>query len=138
MDNIKSLIQKNRQFLLYCVVGASNTLITWAVSYALIKLAGLSGNVASIPAYAAGIVNGYIWSSRKVFRAKSTMGNFTKFVAVNVIMIALNFLLVYLFETQLKIDGFLSQVLATPFTFVGNYILNKYWTFRQTKKTNQI
>ena len=133
LEKIKSLIQKNRQFLLYCVVGASNTLITWAVSFLLVKAAGLSGTVASFPAYAAGIVNGYIWSTRAVFKAKGTMRNFSKFIAVNVLMIALNYLLVLLFEGQLRIDGFVSQVLATPFTFVGNFVLNKYWTF-QTKK----
>lgn len=133
---IKELLKKYRQFLLYCIVGASNTLITWVISYVLTSsLVGWSATVASFPAYAAGIVNGYIWSTRTVFKAKGTVGNLTKFILVNVAMIGLNFLLVWLFENRLGIKGFLSQVLATPFTFIGNYLLNKFWTFRKPAST---
>lgn len=129
---IRELLKKYRQFLLYCIVGASNTLITWIISYLLTSPkvgVGWSAAVASFPAYAAGIVNGYIWSTRTVFKAKGTVSNLTKFVLVNVAMIGLNFLLVWVFENPLGVKGFLAQVLATPFTFIGNYVLNKFWTF---------
>jgi putative flippase GtrA len=135
ITKVKELMKKYRQFLLYCIVGASNTLITWVVSYILTSgLVGWSATAASIPAYALGIINGYIWSTRTVFKAKGTVSNLTKFVLVNVLMIGLNFLLVWLFENQFGIKGFVSQVLATPFTFIGNYVLNKFWTFAKKKE----
>lgn len=129
ISRIKDLLIKYRQFLLYCVVGASNTLITLLVSFLLTQYAGFSGAAASVPAYTAGIVNGYVWSTRTVFRTKGTVVNFAKFVAVNALMIGLNFLLVWLFERKLGLGAFVSQVLATPFTFIGNYTLNRLWTF---------
>lgn len=137
IDKIKALVVKYRQFLLFCIVGASNTLITLGVSYVLNKVLNIDPIVASIPAYAAGIVNGYIWSTLYVFRAKKTAGNLTKFIVVNAAMIALNLLLVALYTKLFNISGFLSQVLATPFTLVGNYLLNKFWTFSEKNKKSE-
>lgn len=134
IHKLKSLFEKYRQFLTYCIVGASNTLITWAVFYLLNKLLGWSEVPSSILSYAAGIVNGFFWSTRAVFKTKGTVTNLTKFILVNVLMIGLNALLVWLFHQQFGIDSFVSQMLATPFTFIGNYTLNKIWTFSSKGK----
>ena len=134
LDKLKALFEKYRQFLLYCIVGAANTLITWGVFYLLNKLLHWDEVPSSILAYGAGIVNGFIWSTRAVFKTRGTVTNLTKFVLVNVLMIGLNALLVWLFHEQLGVESFLSQVLATPFTFVGNFTLNKLWTFSSKDK----
>ena len=134
LTKLRTLLQKHRQFLLYCVVGASNTLITLGVFYLLNKRLGWSGVLSSILAYGAGIVNGFIWSTRAVFRTKGTVANLTKFILVNALMIGLNALLVWLFHEKLAVDSFVAQMLATPFTFIGNFTLNKLWTFSEKEK----
>jgi putative flippase GtrA len=132
-NGIKGLIQKHRQFLLYSIVGAANTLITWTVFYVLNKRLGMNEIAVSVLAYGAGIINGFIWSTRAVFKTKGTVTNFTKFIAVNILMIGLNAVLVGVFHNQLGIDSFLCQIMATPFTFIGNFVLNKFWTFMPRK-----
>lgn len=131
---LKALFVKHNQFLRFCIVGASNTLITWGISYLLILKLSMDTVLATIIAYSAGIINGYIWSTRAVFKTKGTAGNLTKFIIVNALMIGLNLLLVLLFSSGLKIDGFIAQMLATPFTLIGNFILNKFWTFSEKKE----
>lgn len=134
LAKLSDLMKKHRQFLLYCIVGAANTLITWGVFYVLNKLLGWDEVLASILSYCAGIANGFFWSTRTVFKTKGTVTNLTKFILVNVLMIGLNALLVWLFHEQLGVDSFLSQMLATPFTFIGNFTLNKLWTFSDKGK----
>ena len=134
ITKLKNLLIKYRQFLLYCVVGAANTLITWGVFYVMNKLLGVDEVLSSVVSYGAGIVNGFFWSTRTVFKTKGTVTNLTKFIIVNVLMIGLNALLVWLFHEKLGVDSFISQMLATPFTFIGNYTLNKLWTFSKGKQ----
>lgn len=133
---LKALIAKYNQFLRFCAVGAANTLITFTVSYILNHVLHMNEAVASIIAYSAGIANGFVWSTRAVFKTKGTIGNLTKFIIVNALMIGLNTLLVTIFSFRLGIDGFIAQVMATPFTLVGNFMLNKFWTF--SKKQEKI
>lgn len=139
VHKLKLLFEKYRQFILYCIVGAANTLITIGLSYLCNKVLGWESAsyawVTPIIAYGAGIINGFFWSTRAVFKTKGTIANLTKFIIVNVLMIGLNQVLVaWLFHGQLGIDAFVSQVLATPFTFVGNFTLNKLWTFSSKGK----
>jgi putative flippase GtrA len=134
VEKLKALFVKYNQFLRFCVVGAANTLITWVISYLLMRKLNMDTVPATIIAYSAGILNGYIWSTRAVFKTKGTAGNLTKFIIVNALMIGLNTVLVLFFSSVLKIDGFIAQIIATPFTLVGNFILNKFWTFKPEKK----
>lgn len=134
MARLREFILKYRQFLLYCVVGAANTLITLFLFYILDKI-NLQYILASIIAYGAGIINGYIWSTRSVFKTKGTAQNFAKFIVVNLVAIALNSLLIYLFVDKVGIHPkILAQALVTPFTFIANYSLNKLWTFSDKKR----
>ena len=134
LEKLKELFNKHRQFLLYSIVGAANTLITWVAFYLLNKQLGMDEVISSILAYGLGIVNGFFWSTRTVFKTKGTVANLTKFIIVNALMIGLNALLVWLFHNQIELDSFVSQMLATPFTFIGNFSLNKLWTFNSKNK----
>ena len=136
MDNLKALFLKYRQFLLYCVVGASNTLITMLALYLFFNLLHWPHWLAYTLSYAAGVVNGYIWSSRAVFRQRATATNMTRFVVVNLVTLGINQLLMWLFVDKLGVYSLLAQAFVIPFTFIGNYSLNKIWTFssRETDK----
>lgn len=56
----------------FCVVGASNTLITLG-SYAAILAAGLPAGVASGLAFALGALNGYHWNARWTFAVRGAL-----------------------------------------------------------------
>lgn len=60
-EKIINLFKKYRQFLIFCIVGASNTLITLGVYSLLLKL-NIPYYIASPLGYSCGIVNGYLWS----------------------------------------------------------------------------
>ena len=134
LAKLKSLFHKYNQFLRFCLVGAANTAITLILFYLLDK-AGVQYLIASVIAYGAGILNGYFWSTRSVFKTKGTVSNFTKFVLVNLVSIGLNLLLIYLFVDVAGVTPkVLAQAFVVPFTFVANFSLNKFWTFSDRKK----
>ena len=129
IDKIKKLIIKYRQFLLFCIVGASNTLITLGVYTLLLKI-GVPYLIATTIGYICGIINGYLWSSKVVFKKKKTIDNAAKFVVVNLITIGVNTALMWLWVDVLVIHKILAQVITVCFTMPLNFILNKIWTYR--------
>jgi putative flippase GtrA len=131
---LKELLAKYRQFLLYCVVGVANTLITMAVLTLLFDVLHWPHWLAYAISYAAGVVNGFFWSTKTVFRTKGTAANLTKFIAVNLFTLGLNVLLMWVFVDNLHIQKLIAQAFVLPFTFIGNYSINKLWTFSDKKK----
>ena len=131
MDGIRQLFVRHRQFLLYCTVGAANTLITMAALWLFFDVWHWNHGVSYALAYAAGVINGYFWSTRTVFRTRGTVANLTKFILVNLATLAVNQGLMWLFVDKLGIYSLLAQALVVPFTFIANFSLNRLWTFAQ-------
>ena len=124
IEKIKLLIIKYKQFILFCIVGASNTLITMGV-YALLLKFGVPYLIASPIGYICGVVNGYFWSSKVVFKKKKTAQNAVKFLVVNLIVLGVNTGLMWLWVDVFSIHKILAQVLTICFTMPLNFILNK-------------
>jgi putative flippase GtrA len=130
---LKALFVKYNQFLRFCIVGVANTAITLGL-FQIFDMMHMQYLVASVIAYGAGILNGFSWSTRSVFKTKGTAVNFTKFVLVNLVAIGLNLLLMYLFVDVAGVQPkVLAQALVVPFTTVVNFTLNKFWTFSGKK-----
>ncbi|MEX1376081.1 MAG: GNAT family N-acetyltransferase [Eubacteriales bacterium] len=133
----KEVYIKYRQFILFCVVGAMNTIITLAVLYVLNSIVGLNHILASDIGYLCGVVNGYIWSTFLVFKKKKTVNNAVKFIIVNLIVLSANTALMYLFvdiigmENSLNLGKLPAQAITICFTMVMNFLLNKFWTFKE-------
>ncbi len=128
-DKAINLIKKHKQFILFCIVGASNTLITLGVYTLLLKL-NVPYLVASPIGYACGVLNGYLWSSKVVFKKTKTVDNATKFIIVNLFVLAVNTFLMWIWVDILIIQKVWAQVLTMCFTMPLNFILNKIWTYR--------
>ena len=137
---IKELLIKNKQFVLFCCVGASNTLITMAVLYLLNSILGVNYLLSSAIGYLCGVINGYLWSTFLVFKKKRTASNAIKFVAVNVVVLGVNMLLMYAFvgvfglENVFNLGVLPAQAITICFTMVLNFVLNKFWTFKEKKE----
>jgi len=137
MEKIKELFIKYKQFILFCIVGASNTIITMLVLYVLNSVLGVNYLLSSAIGYMCGVVNGYIWSTLLVFKKKKTADNAFKFIVVNLIVLGVNTALMYLFVDIVGIDNAFNlgklpaQALTICFTMVLNFTLNKFWTFKE-------
>ncbi|MCK5129029.1 MAG: GtrA family protein [Clostridiales bacterium] len=128
-EKIVQVFNKYKQFILFCIVGASNTLITLGV-YTLLLQFNVPYIIASPIGYICGVFNGYLWSSKVVFKQKKTMDNATKFIIVNLFVLGVNTLLMWIWVDNLEIHEIWAQGLTICFTMPLNFILNKIWTYR--------
>ena len=137
IQKIKNLFIKYKQFILFCCVGAANTIITMLVLYLLNSVLGVNYLLASAIGYMCGVVNGYLWSTFLVFKKKKTANNAFKFIIVNLIVLGVNTVLMYFFvdivglENPLNLGKLPAQALTICFTMVLNFTLNKLWTFKE-------
>ncbi len=137
MGKIKNLFDKYRQFILFCIVGASNTLITMGVLYLLNSVLGVNYLISSAIGYLCGVINGYLWSTFLVFKKKRTADNAAKFVAVNLVVLGVNTVLMYLLVDILGLENVFNfgalpaQAITICFTMILNFTLNKFWTFKE-------
>ncbi|MGL5440029.1 MAG: GtrA family protein [Filifactoraceae bacterium] len=129
MINLRDLIGKYSQFLKFCVVGLFNTLIS-VVVFNIVTFMGLHYLPATIIGYLAGLVNGYISSSKYVFKKNTGTDTAIKFVGVYLSALIINLGLMYLMVDVGNINSSLGQLVTTGFNVVYNFILNKIWTFR--------
>lgn len=135
-----------RQFIKFGIVGASSTVINFAVlNFALIALHfkdipnGRYG--AATLAFLISVVNGYVWNKRWTFKeaqAKAVHTQFTQFVLVNLVGLGLDLLLIRLISVPLETRfGFslvvatnIAQLFATGIVVFWNFFANRFWTFK--------
>lgn len=120
-----------KQAIKYGVVGVSNTLITAIVIWIMMKVLGFSDVVSNITGYVAGVLNSFIWNKQWTFQSSAGwVGSAVRFGIVFGICYLLQLgLLMYLNE-HLSIDPYYNQLLAMAFYTVINFIMNKFYTFK--------
>jgi putative flippase GtrA len=123
-----------KQAIKYGIVGVGNTLLSLCVIWVMMKILGYPDIVSNIAGYAAGILNSFIWNKQWTFRCSDTwLGSAIRFGFVFGICYLLQLgLLVYL-NSHLSIDPYYNQVIAMIFYTVINFLMNKYFTFKEQK-----
>jgi putative flippase GtrA len=144
-----------RQFIKFCIVGASSTLIDLVIYFLLIEgfhLQRLVGNieltrmVAQCISFVFSVSNGFYWNSRWTFRGREATGGkqrYGKFVLTNLIGLSLNIFvlnqvarvvpasLLRVLDPHLHDPaGFIGKLTAICVVVFWNFTASKYWTFR--------
>jgi putative flippase GtrA len=119
------------QFIKFCLVGISNTLVTALVIWLLLKIAGASDVFANIVGYVAGFINSFVWNRKWTFASKLKIKDtFYKFLLTFVLSYLVQFAVMEWLIHSLSINNYWCHLLAMiPFTLV-NFLLNKFYTFR--------
>ena len=126
------------QFLKFCIVGLSNTLIGYVV-YSLCVFLGMHYLFANLVGFLVSVINAFYWSNKYVFAKgngeyRNLYWSFTKTIlAYASTGIVLNSILLWLLIDQWHISEYLAPLLILMVTVPTNFIMNKYWSFK-TKK----
>ncbi|WP_377863725.1 GtrA family protein [Bacillus sp. R86525] len=121
------------KLLKFSLVGIFNTLITIISYFILVKL-GMNYLVANILSYLIGVANSYYWNKNWVFQSSGkSLLIFTKFLTVNLIVLAFNTLSLFILVDKFSINEFIAQIFAISIGMIINFSLNKIWTFSQTE-----
>ena len=132
------------QFIKFCVVGASSTVIDFGVFFLLTQRAGLYWVFAQVISFSLAVSNGFIWNSIWTFKGIGSAPRhhqYLKFVAVNVIGLLLNLVLIKAGVGVLtgswhhngnppRIPLLTAKLVAVVCVSVWNYAGSRKWTFR--------
>lgn len=120
------------QFLKFCIVGLSNTGITYGIYYVLTYL-GVSYLLSNTIGFFVGMINAFFWNSRFVFKLDSQKNKFISFakmtLSYSVTSLLLSNLLLFVFIERLSISKYIAPIFVLFLTTPLNFIVNKYWSF---------
>lgn len=131
------------QFIKFGLVGASNTIVGYAVYYGLIYFTEIRYIIAYIIAYITGICNSYLWNSRFVFKKNKEKGEegsntgtktFAKSFVSYSIMGIISVGLMYVMVEILRLSEWIAPIINTCITVPLNFLLHKFWAFAAPKK----
>ena len=126
------------QFIKFCIVGLSNTLIGYLV-YTVCVYLGMHYLLANLVGFLVSVVNAFYWSNKYVFvkgngEYRNLFWSFIKTIlAYASTGIVLNSILLWLLIDELHLSEYLAPLLILMVTVPTNFIMNKYWSFK-TKK----
>lgn len=119
-----------RQFIRFLIVGALNTAISLVVYRALLAL-GVWYVLSAPIAWAAGVVNGYIWNLRWTFAGRDTGRARLLYALFGALGAGVASLLVLVFVRGAGLGEFESYLAAVPLVTVSTFLANRYWTFNE-------
>lgn len=133
-------VRSSKQFVKFAIVGGSGTIVNLIVlKLCLLGWAQISSQtpfrieiLASAIAFLVAVVNNYLLNRWWTFRSSGPAHlEFGKFLAVSLAGLGLNTLAFSIFRGHLDLPVLISQVLAIGCVLPFNFVLNKFWSFRQ-------
>ena len=117
------------QAVRFLLVGVSNTAIT-LVTYAVLLAAGVPAIGASVLAFAAGAVNGFLLNRTWTFRSdRRGAGAVARYVAVLTLGLGLNALGVGLAVQVAALPRIAGEIVALPPVTATTFVLARSWVF---------
>lgn len=151
MNNVSSSSPRepliSTQFLKFCIVGVSSTVIDKGGLWLLLKLfPSVAWWILATVSFAFGVTNGFFWNRRWTFEAHgeghaAAHQQYAKFIFSNIVGLLLNlaFTKVFLFFATGKVVHEVNppalyvigaSLCAAPIVVFWNYFANKHWTFK--------
>ena len=136
---ITTLLQQHKQFIKYCIVGASGTLIDLGSLYLFVEFAQIPVIPASVLSFLLAVVNNFAFNKLWTFRSKSRNYRklFIKFLIISVVGLGLTVASMWIFTELLAIWYMFAKALTSLIVLTWNFLGNKLWTFRLNKTSRK-
>lgn len=130
MNLIKDITKKYNNFIKFTVVGFGNLFISLLTYYILIYFS-INYQIANIGGFVTGSINGYIWNKIWVFKSSNrSLSSIAKFYLTYLSTWFLSAILLYIWIEAIKISDTIAPVINIFITTPINYLMNKYWVFK--------
>jgi putative flippase GtrA len=131
--NISFNKHKIFQFLKFCIVGLSNTVIAYTVYYLLVSFLNTHYIPANIAAFFISVLNSFFWNNKFVFKTEN--GHKGKmllrtYISYGFTGLILSNILLFILVGKLNISKYIAPFLTMIVTVPLNFILNKFWAFK--------
>lgn len=127
------------QFIKFCIVGVSNTVVNLAVYYVLVALNKDFYLAANVIAWFVSVLNAFFWNNKVVFTGngqdwKSVVARLLKTYVSYCATMLLSTLLLHFEVEQWGIHPFVAPVINVLIMLPVNFMINKYWAFAKKKR----
>jgi putative flippase GtrA len=134
MEFLRQTLLRNRQFVLYCIIGAGGATLDFLIYSALVKLGGVNFQVANACGYGSGTVLSFTLNSRFNFKPRDRMTlRFVAFCLVGLLGLAVSAEALHLLIDRCGYDKYVSKLAAIALVVLLQYNLNRIISFRRSK-----
>lgn len=132
MRSKSSFVKNIGQFLRYCVVGATGTLLDLGVLALLVEFAHFDILYAATIAFLVAVTNNFLLNKFWTFNSpsKNYRKLYVKFLLVSTVGLLITLACMYLFTQILLIWYVTAKIITSGIVMVWNFLGNKFWTFR--------
>ena len=120
------------KFLKFCVVGFSGMVIDFSTTWLLKEKAKVNKYVANSTGFILAATSNYIWNRIWTFQSENSQiaVEYFSFILISIAGLGINNFVIYLLNDRLKINFYLSKLLAIGVVTVWNFLMNFIITFR--------
>ena len=130
---VKELFSRNRQFILYCVIGASGVTLDFCIYSLLLKTAALNYQAANAVGYASGTLLSFFLNAHFNFKTRDWLAlRLFSFCTVALLGYAASAGTLYLLVARLGLDKYLSKLMTLAVVVALQYNLNRLISFRKS------
>jgi putative flippase GtrA len=130
---VKEIFSRNRQFILYCVIGASGVTLDFLVYSLLVKTAVLEYQAANAAGYASGTLLSFFLNAHLNFKTRDRIAlRLFSFCAVALLGWAASVGSLYVLVARLGLDKYLSKLATLAVVVALQYNLNRLLSFRKS------
>lgn len=119
------------KFLKFCVVGFSGTAVDFGVTWLCKEKFGWDKYLSNSIGFILAATNNYIWNRIWTFQSTSSEIplEYGKFLIISIIGLIINNLVIYLLHGKLKLNFWLSKIVAIAIVTIWNFTMNYLFTF---------
>jgi putative flippase GtrA len=119
--------------LKFGIVGFIGMCLDFLITWLLKEKLRINKYIANSLGFTCAVINNFYLNLKWTFQVSGGQGTnvyLVKFILISIIGLGLNNSFVYLFSDRLKINFYLSKVLAVVCVFIWNFSANNYFNFR--------
>ena len=120
------------KFLKFCAVGFSGMLIDFGTTWLLKEKARINKYIANSTGFILAATSNYIWNRIWTFESTNSeiAVEYFSFILISVAGLGINNLVIYLLNDKMKLNFYLSKLLAIGVVTIWNFMMNFIITFR--------
>lgn len=132
LNTIKTLYNKYRNLINYCIIGCSGALLDFLLYSLLISIFKMHYLIANIISVTLGITNNFFLNAFLNFKVTDNIGKrFVSFYMVGMLGLIISESLLYMLIDMFNINSIIAKILTIFVITVIQYILNKTVTFKK-------
>jgi len=133
---ISAIFVKYRQFILYGIIGVISAGLDFMI-YSMFCHSGVNYQIANIISTHCGIFCSFLLNRHFNFKVKDkVVKRFLSFYVIGLIGLALTWLLLLIFVEMMGTNELIAKLIAIFAVAIVQFILNKFITFKKSKKYN--